>query len=414
MTNENTSDEELVLDTNTAKELAKHFKPREGGGTPPDPLPDIPHSLLSAEHIRDYVIKTGLIAPFYVSGGRKSRLKKAAYEGRIGDSAYIYKNSSEPQRIFAPDSDSLVVPANSIVFVECDLEFRLPEFIALRFNLQIQHVHRGLLLGTGPLVDPGYWGKLCIPLHNLTDKDYEIPKDEGLIWLEFTKTTSSLEHRKAPIGRPPLGVGEGFWDICAFLEKAAKQYGGGNQIPIQSSLPTMFADATDQAEQAARNAQIASEASNKAADETTEARRAANDAVEQAKQSNAIFTGFSVVAVIGVAIGLIALWTAFVSEIRAQNRVFEPRLTATETAINGHLQGLNAYSESSNEFQQNLDRLSDDHERLGSSLDSAIEELERQVQTLTEEAVAQKEENARLRSDIEALQSSIASTPPPQ
>ena len=58
-----------------------------------------------------------------------------------------------------PLGEELTVGANSIVFVECDLDFRLPDFIALRFNLQIRHVHRGLLLGTGPLVDPGYRGK---------------------------------------------------------------------------------------------------------------------------------------------------------------------------------------------------------------------------------------------------------------
>ena len=120
----------------------------------------------------------------------------------------------------------------------------MPDFIALRFNLQIQHVHRGLLLGTGPLVDPGFWGKLCIPLHNLTDQDYEIPKEEGLIWLEFTKTT--LPTDKTDDARVPLeGIShdeKGHWDIEKFLNKAASQY-RGHKVPIKSSLPTMFSEA---------------------------------------------------------------------------------------------------------------------------------------------------------------------------
>ena len=154
-----------------------------------DPFPWIRPSLLSAEDIRKYVLNTGAIAPFYAGGGRHSRLKKASYEGRIGKCAYRYNKVGMLESI--PLENELKIGANSIVFVECDLDFRLPEFIALRFNLQIRHVHRGLLLGTGPLVDPGYWGKLCIPLHNLTDEDYSIPLGDGLIWIEFTKTTAS-------------------------------------------------------------------------------------------------------------------------------------------------------------------------------------------------------------------------------
>ena len=58
---------------------------------------------------------------------------------------------------------------------------RLPNYIAVQFNLRITHVHRGLLLGTGPLVDPGFHGKILIPLHNLTSEKYIIRADEGLI-----------------------------------------------------------------------------------------------------------------------------------------------------------------------------------------------------------------------------------------
>ena len=54
------------------------------------------------------------------------------------------------------DINSYVFPENSITFVQIESKIRLPNYIALRFNLRIQHVHRGLLLGTGPLVDPGF------------------------------------------------------------------------------------------------------------------------------------------------------------------------------------------------------------------------------------------------------------------
>ena len=198
-----------------------------------DPYPDIAPSLLSAEHIKQYVEKTGLIGPFYSGGGDKSRLKKASYEGRIGEFAYTFNENKEIVKVPFVER-CLVVPKNSIMFTECDLDFRLPDFIALRFNLQIRHVHRGLLLGTGPLVDPGYWGKLCIPLHNLTNEDYSIPLEEGLIWVEFTKTTWILETN---VGRGPLGE-SGHWEIQKFLQKSSQPYDKNKpRIGINSSLP---------------------------------------------------------------------------------------------------------------------------------------------------------------------------------
>jgi deoxycytidine triphosphate deaminase len=232
-------------------------------------IKDIPHALLSSGDITQVVLATGAISPFYEGGGRESRLKKASYEGRIGSKAYEYRSLKkirafrrefdipfvsdkyELKEIFDGTKDKgLVVPKNGIIFVETDLDFRIPDFIALRFNLQIKHVHRGLLLGTGPLVDPGFVGKLCIPIHNLTDEDYYIDKNDGLIWIEFTKT--SLPADKDDEARAPLEGDEFQGDIRTLIEKAALRY-PNEKIAIRSSLPGMF----DQATESARKAETA-------------------------------------------------------------------------------------------------------------------------------------------------------------
>lgn len=243
--------EKKILSRDDARKLAEDH--RELGQ--PDPFPNIPPSLLSAHHIKEYVMKTGAIVPFYVGGGRHSRLKKASYEGRIGKSAYVYNKQGRLESLeFA---EELKVEANSIVFVECDLDFRLPNYIALRFNLQIRHVHRGLLLGTGPLVDPGYWGKLCIPLHNLTDEDYSISLDDGLIWVEFTKTTAE-QNGAGDLGRAPLDKIDGYWNIREFVERAARpRQGTGESVPIRSSISKVIdraGKAADRAKTAERSA----------------------------------------------------------------------------------------------------------------------------------------------------------------
>ena len=228
-----------------------------------DPFPEIPPSLLSAEHIKKYVMATGAIAPFYIGSGRHSRLKMASYEGRIGRYAYMYNGQGRLESL--EFGEKLTVEANSIVFVECDLDFRLPDYIALRFNLQIRHVHRGLLLGTGPLVDPGYWGKLCIPLHNLTDEDYSISRNDGLIWVEFTKTTKTHQETSG-LGRPPLIEKKEYREIREFIEKAARPRGGiGESVPIRSSISGVREKAEEAAASAEEAESRATEASGEAA-----------------------------------------------------------------------------------------------------------------------------------------------------
>ena len=202
-----------------AFELAKKF---DGCG---DPFGGIPCALLSSDHIIKYANKTGMIAPFF-PGEDWTRMKKASYEGKIGGEC-AYKYDDNDNLVNIPVGDCLVVGANSIVFVECDIDFNLPNFIAMRFNLHIRHVHRGLLLGTGPLVDPGYRGRLCIPLHNLTDKDYPIPADEGLIWMEFTKTSGTVNKGRNP-GHENLPSRK-------FILRAAAQY-ETSHVPIRSSI----------------------------------------------------------------------------------------------------------------------------------------------------------------------------------
>ena len=224
-----------------------------------DPLRYGGPALLSADEIVDYVKKTGAISPFY-RGGKHSRLKKASYEGRIGEKAYKYDDNRKLTEMTLKDGQ-LTVQANSIVFVESDLDFRLPDFIALRFNLQIRHVHRGLLLGTGPLVDPGFWGKLCIPLHNLTNEDYHIPKEEGLIWVELTKTSGAVGYGRNALDSKVNKSKKGYWNIREdYIEKAARPFDETKPTySIQSSIPFVAKEAREDAKKSAESANKSAE-----------------------------------------------------------------------------------------------------------------------------------------------------------
>lgn len=149
-----------------------------------DPFPDIPPALLSSAEIEDYARVTGMVAPF-----KRGGLKSASYAVAATGHQYIWHEDGRFEDFTLSEKSQCVFPAKSISFIELQHKFRLPNYIAARFNLTITHVHRGLLLGTGPLIDPGFEGRLLIPIHNLTDADYPILASEDLIWMEFTKTT---------------------------------------------------------------------------------------------------------------------------------------------------------------------------------------------------------------------------------
>lgn len=150
-----------------------------------DPFPDIVPALLNSADIADYVAHTGMIFPF-----DPSRLGPASYEMILGGE-YLYwdENGKKCSCKDIKTGDELVLRKNSITYVSVRETFRIPNYIALRFNLRVKHVHRGLLLGTGPLVDPGFHGKLMIPIHNLTNNEYTIKPGENLISVEFTKVS---------------------------------------------------------------------------------------------------------------------------------------------------------------------------------------------------------------------------------
>ncbi|NIJ21109.1 deoxycytidine triphosphate deaminase [Sphingomonas naasensis] len=249
-------------DEEEARNRAEHYLHR-------DPFPDIPSALLSTEHIIAYARETAMIWPAHgidkdKDKGRDGALKSASYETKPG-SVFMYFNDKGElvkKRLDKRDRDgkpappgTIRLPANSITFVSTKDRFFLPSYIALRFNLRIKHVHRGLLLGTGPLVDPGYHRQILIPLHNLTDQEYHISTDEGLIWVEFTKTSTLPEGKKytfdpKPLAVPPVLPKNTQKGIEEHLFKASAGF------PIRSSLPTALNEVKETAETADRRSKL--------------------------------------------------------------------------------------------------------------------------------------------------------------
>lgn len=223
-----------------------------------DPFPSIPPALLNSADIEDYINVTGMLDPFRKEKNGHTKLKSASYEvDLLGRVVYWDQEGKKIVTELTEGRDSFKLPRNSIAFVDVEPYFRLPDYIAVRFNLKIIHVHRGILLGTGPLIDPGFQGQLCIPLHNLTDNEYEFRASEGLIWMEFTKLswpppgqvteTQDAVKRTGKFERFPLRKLQRT-DCGDYLRRADPHR------PIRSSIPVEVSAAKKSAEEASTSA----------------------------------------------------------------------------------------------------------------------------------------------------------------
>src|SRR5690242_17154366 len=117
-------------------------------------------AVLRAEEIRHYVTKFNLIidnADF-----NPQNLKGASYTmsphptegwiiGQDGNHEHLQVRENARGKHY-------LVPRNSLVYIRLRERLRLPFYLIGRHNLKIDYVYQGLLLGTGPQVDPGYTG----------------------------------------------------------------------------------------------------------------------------------------------------------------------------------------------------------------------------------------------------------------
>jgi deoxycytidine triphosphate deaminase len=144
-----------------------------------DPWPNL-QGMLNAEAIVRYDEAIGgMIRPF-----EPKLLKPASYELTLGPRCLI----EGKEKVLTEQMPHLVIPQNSIVFVSMCQVLCLPHYIVGRFDLAIDFIYRGLLLGTGPQVDPGFQGALGCPLHNISNEDIQMRLGQPFAKIDFVKT----------------------------------------------------------------------------------------------------------------------------------------------------------------------------------------------------------------------------------
>jgi deoxycytidine triphosphate deaminase len=225
-----------------------------------DPFPEIPSALLNTADLLDYVAATGMIYPLDLNWGDVSEMLKPASCGiKVGGEVIFWDTNrkGKPKKVTRQlaHGEELKLKQNAIVYVTLEPTLRLPDYMAARFNLTIRDIYRGLLVGTGPLVDPGFQGRLSLPLHNLTVNDYRIYGGEPLVWMEFTKLSpnklwtggTSLPRSGQYVEFPQRKLQRR--SLQAYLARASDE-------PITSSIPPLLRGVEKSARNARRSANV--------------------------------------------------------------------------------------------------------------------------------------------------------------
>ncbi len=111
-------------------------------------------------------------------------LKPASYSLTLGNE-YYYDG-----KFYKLDQNAeLRIPPNALVVTNTAERVILPHYVAGRFGLRVEYVYKGLLVGAGPQVDPGFEGFLGCPIHNLTDSEVIIRVGDPYAWIDFARTT---------------------------------------------------------------------------------------------------------------------------------------------------------------------------------------------------------------------------------
>ena len=149
-----------------------------------DPDQESVPGLLLSDRIKFYREKVNLIYPF-----DDKFLEPASYTLHAGGEYLIHDEAGKRNSGMLELGGKVTITPNGLIYIRFLEEVNIPHYMITRFNIRVKQVYRGLLLGTGPQVDPGFRGHLGCPLHNFTNEAKTIEFFEKLVTIDFEKTT---------------------------------------------------------------------------------------------------------------------------------------------------------------------------------------------------------------------------------
>ncbi len=150
-----------------------------------------------------------------------SKVEPASYDARVGMWAF---SSSSRERIDLGARGVLIVEPGEFAVLECRERVELNNRTVAQLGLRSEYARRGLLMLSGPQIDPGFSGVLVVRLINLAPKPIALPYEAPFMTLQFFRLASATTR---PYSGPQQGQsGISARDIQELVETEALTLGG--------------------------------------------------------------------------------------------------------------------------------------------------------------------------------------------
>lgn len=134
--------------------------------------------LLSDGQIREAVAQNRL----QIENFSEDCLQPASYDMRLGEEAIT---SSGREKINPADKGLLTIPGGDFALVTTHERVKLTPKMTGHIGLRSHYARKGLILLSGPQIDPGFQGVLVVGINNVSPSNLVIPYKERFCTVEF-------------------------------------------------------------------------------------------------------------------------------------------------------------------------------------------------------------------------------------
>jgi len=115
----------------------------------------------------------------------EKQIKPASYDARVGKIAF--KTRPEKGEVDISKKGLIIIGIGEFAVLTTEEYFEMPANIAGQIGLRSYYARKGLILLSGPQIDPGFRGLLSLGFYNVGPRDVAIPYLEPLCTIGFHK-----------------------------------------------------------------------------------------------------------------------------------------------------------------------------------------------------------------------------------
>ncbi|MFZ3211770.1 MAG: hypothetical protein WA188_09655 [Terriglobales bacterium] len=133
------------------------------------------------------------------------RVEPASYDVRVGNWAFA---SSAKEKLNLTEKGVLIIEAGEFAVLESRERIELDNKTAGQLGLGSEYARHGLLMLSGPQIDPGFKGIIIVRMINLAPKSTALPYEAPFLTVQFFR----LSH---PVAKPYSGPHQGQTGLSA-------------------------------------------------------------------------------------------------------------------------------------------------------------------------------------------------------